>query len=39
MKGAEQCAKIILKERKETKKKKNFPPYPLLKEKEKTETE
>ena len=31
--------KFVLKERKETKKKKNFPPNPLLKEKAKKETE
>ena len=33
------CTKLSLKERKETKKKKNFPPNPLLKEKDKKETE
>ena len=33
------CTKLSLKERKETKKKKNFPPHPLLKEKDKKETE
>ena len=33
------CTRLSLKERKETKKKKNFPPNPLLKEKEKKETE
>ena len=31
--------KFVLRERKETRKKKNFPPYPLLKEKIKKETE
>ena len=33
------CARFSLKERKETKKKKNFPPNPLIKEKAKKETE
>ena len=33
------CTKLSLKERKETKKKKDFPPHPLLKEKDKKETE
>ena len=32
------CARFSLKERKETKKKKNFPPNPLIKEKAKKET-
>lgn len=33
------CTRLSLKERKETKKKKNFPPNPLIKEKAKKETE
>ena len=32
------CTRLSLKERKETKKKKNFPPNPLIKEKAKKET-